>query len=57
VLLFPGPKEMVIRRSCKEKGINYEIRKTELAEALGGLEDTQSLLLLNDYLQSMEEEE
>jgi hypothetical protein len=57
VLLFPGPKEMVIRRSSEEKGIDYELRKTELAEALGDLDDTESLLLLGKYLQSMEEED
>ena len=60
VLLFSGPKEMVIRRRREDTGkecISYEIRKTELAEALGGLEDTQSLVLLDRYLKSMEETE
>jgi hypothetical protein len=56
ILLFPGPKEIVIRRSSESKGIDYELRKTELIEALGGLEDTGSLLLLSQYLRSMEEE-
>jgi hypothetical protein len=57
ILLFPGPKEIVIRRSSENKGIDYELRKTELVEALGGLEDTESLLLLNRYLHSEEETE
>ena len=56
ILLFSGPKEMVIRRSSEKKGIDYELRKTELAEALGGLDDTESLILLNRYLHSIEEE-
>ena len=57
ILLFPGPKEMVIRRSNDIKKINYELRKTELEEAIGGLDDTASLLHLNKYLQSIEEVE
>ena len=57
VLLFGKPPEMVIRRSCDTpKGrVAYEVRKTELAEALGDLEDTQSLILLDQYLRSLEE--
>jgi hypothetical protein len=55
VLLFEGPGEVVIRR--KGAGLDYEVRKTELAEALGGLEDTGSLVLLDRYLRSLEEEE
>ena len=58
VLLFNGPAEMVIRRvrEAPEGRIDYEVRKTELAEALGDLEDTQSLILLDHYLRSLEEE-
>jgi hypothetical protein len=57
VLLFQGPAEIVIKRVCEmgEKQIHYEVRKTELAEALGGdLEDTQSMILLDRYLRSLE---
>ncbi|AEF80969.1 ATP-binding protein [Leadbettera azotonutricia] len=57
VLLFQGPEELVIRRVCEMGGkqIHYEVRKTELAEALGGdLEDTQSMILLDRYLRSIE---
>jgi hypothetical protein len=57
VLLFQGPAEIVIRRACEmgERQIHYEVRKTELAEALGGdLEDTQSQILLDRYLRSFE---
>jgi hypothetical protein len=47
----------VIKRLCEspEGRVNYEVRKTELADALGGLEDTQSLILLDKYLRSLEE--
>ena len=61
VLLFTGPEEMVLKRvreaEVPEECIEYEVRKTELAEALGGLEDTQSLILMNQYLRSLEENE
>ena len=59
VLLFTGPSEVVIQRSREgpEGNFNYEVRKSELVEVLGGLEDTQSLILLNEYLRSLEEDE
>jgi len=53
VLLFGGPSEMVIHRIAE--GIDYEVRKTELVEALGDLEDAQSLILLDQYLRSLED--
>ena len=57
VLLFDGPAEMVIKRlrETPEGSVEYEVKKTELADALGGLEDTQSLILLDQYLRSLEE--
>lgn len=59
ILMFPGPDEIIIRRkrSDGDSGLDYILRKTELSEALGGLDDSQSLLLLDQYLHSMEEEE
>jgi len=64
-LLFTGPEEIVLRRSrtggSGSKGteeLDYEIKKTELTEALGGdLEDVSSLVLLGKYLRSLEGEE
>jgi hypothetical protein len=58
-LLFPGPSEMVIRRQRDTKGreLDYEVRKTELSEALGGLDDTHSLILLDRYLRSLESDD
>jgi len=55
VLLFSGPAEIVIRRRCEEPPLDYEIRKTELADALGSLEDAQSLILMDQYLRSLED--
>jgi hypothetical protein len=54
VILFPGPKDMHIRRFKGDA--SYEALKSELAEALGNLEDTASLVLLDKYLRSLEEE-
>jgi len=65
VLLFTGPQEIVLRRSRaggsgseKTADLDYEIKKTELIEALGGdLEEVSSLVLLGQYLRSLEGEE
>ncbi|MDR0316758.1 MAG: sensor histidine kinase [Treponema sp.] len=56
VLMFEGPAEMIIRRS-RQQDLDYEVRKTELVEALGEFEDAGSLILLDQYLRSQEEEE
>jgi hypothetical protein len=57
VLLFSGPSEFVIKRvrETPEGRNEYEVRKTELADALGDLEDSRSLILLDQYLRSLEE--
>lgn len=59
VLMFQGPAEMVIRRVRKGAAgladLDYEVRKTDLIDALGSLEDTESLILLGDYLLGLEE--
>ncbi|MDR1443779.1 MAG: ATP-binding protein [Treponema sp.] len=55
ILMFRGPGEIHITR--RGRGGGYEIRKTELTEALGDLEDTGSLVLLDQYLRSLEEDE
>jgi hypothetical protein len=58
ILLFQGPEEVCISRVRKggDGGdLEYQARKTELAEALGDLEETGSLVLLDRYLRSLEE--
>jgi hypothetical protein len=56
VLLFDGLSEMVIKRlrESPDGRIDYEVRKPELSDALGDLEDTRSLILLDHYLRSLE---
>lgn len=57
ILMFDSSAEIVIRRKLKNKAEEeYEVRKSELAEALGGLEDAGSLVLLDQYLRSLEEQ-
>jgi hypothetical protein len=50
-------EELIRRRRKMEDGTEdeYEIRKSEIAEALGSLEDAGSLVLLDQYLRSLEE--
>jgi len=60
ILMFDGPDEIVITRSRHLDGedpLDYEARKTELIEALGSFEDTGALVLLNQYLRSLEFDE
>jgi len=56
VLMFDTLAEIVIRRK-PEAGDEYEVRKSELIEALGSLEDAGSLILLDQYLRSLENDE
>ncbi|GMO28189.1 MAG: ATP-binding protein [Spirochaetaceae bacterium] len=55
-MAMPGPREFVVRRVRKTgaNDVRYELRKTELQSALGGLNDSPSLTLLSTYLQSLE---
>jgi hypothetical protein len=57
VMLFAGPEEICIHRSRQtgEGELSYKISKSELRDVLGDLEDTASLILLDRYLKSMEE--
>ncbi len=58
ILTLPGDYELIITRK-KETATNnleYCLRKTELLDALGGLESVGELALLGDYIQSQEED-
>jgi len=59
VFMFDGPEEIVVRRFRDSGGkppLDYEVRKSELADALGGLDDAGALVLLGKYLRSLEED-
>lgn len=59
MLLFEGPAETVVKRSYEgaRGAASYEVRRSELEEALGSLEDAGALVLLGRYLGSLEEAE
>jgi len=59
ILMFESKAEIILRRKKLIKGLEneYEVCKSELAEALGSLEDAGALVLLRDYLRSLEENE
>jgi hypothetical protein len=64
ILCLPGDGDVTILRTRKASGsaggaargvLSYELRKSELAEALGSLEEASSLALLKRYVVSQEE--
>jgi hypothetical protein len=55
LLCLPGAHEMIVRR--KGPRGSYELRRSEISEAIGGLERASSLALLKDYLDSQEYDE
>jgi hypothetical protein len=59
VLMFNGPEEIVIRRTGRQEGrepLEYEFRKSELEEALGGFDGPGAMVMLDQFLRSQEEE-
>jgi hypothetical protein len=58
VLLFAGPQEVLVCRSLENgvRHVNYKVCKSELINALGDLEDASSLVLMDQYLRSLEED-
>ena len=54
LMAWPGERELAVRR--EEDGRVYEVRRTELAEALGGLQDAGSLALMKKFFASNERE-
>jgi glycerophosphoryl diester phosphodiesterase len=52
ILMFDSSAEIIIRR--KKADDEYEFRKSELAEAIGGFEEVGNLVLLKEYLESLE---
>ena len=60
ILMSNGAGDIHIRRSLKLKDgteMKYEVSKSELADVLGDLEDVGSLVLLDKYLRSLEEDD
>lgn len=59
ILLLPGPEEWILYRSLVRQGrrIEYEVRRSELENVLGNLEEGENLILLDQYLRSQETEQ
>ncbi len=57
ILTLPGNYELIITRKKQTSSFNldYCLIKTELLDALGGLESVSDLALLGDFIQSQEE--
>jgi hypothetical protein len=53
-LTYPGEHEMVINRTAPDAGVAYSLIRSELATAVGDLEESGALKLLREYLQSQE---
>jgi hypothetical protein len=56
ILMFNSKAEIILRRK-KADNDEYEVSKSELIDALGSLEDVGSLVLLKEYLNSLESSE
>ncbi|MDR1072104.1 MAG: ATP-binding protein [Treponema sp.] len=59
ILMLQGPTEIALHRVRKGAknlpDLDYTVRKTDMIDALGDLEDTASLILLGNYLNSLED--
>lgn len=55
VLGMAGQAEMILSRRRARDGLSYEVRKSELVEAVGDLSSASSLSLVRQFLASQEE--
>jgi len=54
LMAWPGERELTVRR--ESDGRSYTARRSELAEALGGLEGAGALALLRAFFESNEQD-
>ncbi len=54
LMAWPGERELTVRREVE--GRAYEVRRTDLDAALGGMKDAGSLALMKEFFSSNEEE-
>jgi signal transduction histidine kinase len=57
ILILPDVKELVIHRILVRNGktlLDYEVKRSEVLDALGELDTAQSLGMLREYLQGLE---
>ncbi|MBU0927639.1 MAG: HAMP domain-containing histidine kinase [Spirochaetes bacterium] len=53
-MCFDGDYELLIRRKAEARGVDYEIRRSEIIEAVGSLDDAGALVSVREYLASQE---
>jgi hypothetical protein len=53
-LCFDGDYELVVRRRALLRGIEYEIRRSEIIETVGPLTDAGALVAVREFLASQE---
>ena len=54
LMAWPGERELAVRR--EEDGRAYEVRRTELTDALGGLTEAGALALMKEFFSTNEAE-
>ena len=53
-MCFDGDYEMVASHRAPARGVEYEVRRSELLDAVGDLSDAGALVLARDFLVSQE---
>jgi len=53
-MCFDGEYELIVRRRAPARGVDYEIRRSELIEAAGPLTDAGALVSVREFLASQE---
>jgi len=53
-MCFDGDYELIVRRRATARGVDYEIRRSEIIEAAGPLTDAGALILAREFLASQE---
>lgn len=54
VMCFDGDYELIVRRRAPARGIDYELRRSEILDAVGPLTDAGALILAREFLASQE---
>ena len=54
LLNFPGSHELLFQR--EQDGVGYRVSRDELRGTLGDLDSAESLILIEQYISSLEEE-
>lgn len=53
-MCFDGDYELIVLRRAQARGVDYEVRRSELIEAAGPLDDAGALVAVREFLASQE---